>query len=255
MKLFVVSDIHSYYDEMMSELNKNGFDINNKDHWVVICGDLFDRGRQTRECFEFAKSMAEQKRLLYICGNHEDLLFDCVNQISDKKVVSKHHVANGTLTTIADFTGMNIYDLYCGTFDHKEFLEKIMPLVEFISDETMNFAEIGEYIFVHGWVPCDKQWKIIPKWDTDGAAWFDARWINGMDAWNRGARLEGKTIVCGHWHCSWGHSHLHQDRKEFPQKNRIDWEKSFEPFVDKGIIAIDACTAWSGFVNCLVLDA
>jgi hypothetical protein len=75
-----------------------------------------------------------------------------------------------------------------------------------------------------------------------------------MHAWARGAKLPGKTIVCGHFHSSWGHSHLHLDRKEFPQKNRVDWQKSFEPFVDEGIIAIDACTPYTGFCNCLVLD-
>ena len=51
-----------------------------------------------------------------------------------------------------------------------------------------------------------------------------------------------------------GHSHLNQDRKEFPAKNRVDWERSFEPFVDDGIIALDACTAYTEFCNCVVLE-
>lgn len=67
-------------------------------------------------------------------------------------------------------------------------------------------------------------------------------------------RVDGKTIVCGHWHCSWGWSHIKQDRKEFPQKNQVDWKKSFEPFIDDGIIAIDACTAYSGLCNVIVIE-
>ena len=29
---FVLSDIHSFYNEMITALDKKGFDINNKDH-------------------------------------------------------------------------------------------------------------------------------------------------------------------------------------------------------------------------------
>ena len=82
-----------------------------------------------------------------------------------------------------------------------------------------------------------------------------ARWLNGMDMWRNPAnRVDGKTIVCGHWHCSWGWSHIRQERKEWPQKNRKDWLLSFEPFIDNGIAAIDACTAYTGNVNCIVVE-
>ena len=122
-----------------------------------------------------------------------------------------------------------------------------------ITDNAVDYVEVGDYIFVHGWIPCNPyNGKIDENWRDDD--WSSARWLNGMSAWHRGAKIPGKTIVCGHWNSSWGHSHLHQDRKEFPQKNRVNWEKSFEPFIDEGIIAIDACTAYTGFCNCLVLE-
>ena len=31
-------------------------------------------------------------------------------------------------------------------------------------------------------------------------------------------------------------------------------DADFSPFIDDGIIALDACTAYSGFVNCVVID-
>ena len=88
--------------------------------------------------------------------------------------------------------------------------------------------------------------------------WKDARWLNGMDEWQKGCKLEDKTVVCGHWHCSWGWSHIKQERKEFPNKggdpqNPV-WKKSFEPFVENGIIALDSCVAYSGFLNCIVIE-
>ena len=80
-KYFVVSDVHSFYDAMIDALNKQGFDIENPDHKVIVCGDLFDRGPDTVKCFEFCSALNEADRLIYICGNHEDLLFQCVHEL------------------------------------------------------------------------------------------------------------------------------------------------------------------------------
>jgi serine/threonine protein phosphatase 1 len=240
---------------MMAALEKNGFDINNPDHHIVICGDLFDRGPDAVKCFEFVKKMADADRLMYIYGNHEELLQECVEEICIKRGVSPHHISNGTLDTLVQFTGMSKYDLCAGWIDTKDFCEKINPILEFIYDQSVDCGVFGDYIFVHGWIPCDPHTgKVEENWNTPDADWSAARWINGMSAWHKGARIQGKTIVCGHWNTSWGHSHLRQDRKEFPAKNRVDWEKSFVPFIDEGIIALDACTAYTGFCNCVVLE-
>ena len=75
-----------------------------------------------------------------------------------------------------------------------------------------------------------------------------------MAAWqNPEYRIKDKTIICGHWHCSWGWSHIRQERKEFPNKSKNDWQKSFDPFFDDGIIAIDSCCAYSGKLNVIIL--
>ena len=254
-KYFVMSDIHSFYNEMITALKLKGFDDKNPDHILVVCGDLFDRGPDTNKVFDFVWFLARAERLIYIYGNHEELLQDCVREIRNKRGISYHHISNGTFDTVVQFTGMNKYDLYGGTFDNKEFNNKILPLLEFIADYSVDFAEIDDYVFVHGWIPCDPvSGKITKDWFSADADWNSARWINGMSAWHKGARLPGYTIVCGHFHSSWGHSHLHQDRKEFPQKNRENWQKSFEIFKDDGIIAIDACTAYTGFCNCYVIE-
>ncbi|MBO4708567.1 MAG: hypothetical protein J5727_02165, partial [Kiritimatiellae bacterium] len=43
--------------------------------------------------------------------------------------------------------------------------------------------------------------------------WKNARWYNGMDA-VRTCR-EKKTILCGHWHTSYGHSKFERKGSEF----------------------------------------
>lgn len=254
VKFFVISDVHSFYNEMQEALNKNSFDINNPDHHVIICGDLFDRGPDARKVLDFAKNLASLGRLQYVAGNHEDLLFDCIADILKGTGVSRHHFTNGTVDTICQITGVNKYDLCFNYTMTDEFKSALTELTDFITDNAVDYVEVDRYVFVHGWIPF-----VFNKGEPDTTNWRDgnwteARWLNGMQMWNMGAQLSNKTIVCGHYHTSWGHSHLHQDRKEFPPKNRKDWQNSFVPFVDEGIIALDACTAYSGFCNCLVVE-
>lgn len=269
MKYFVVSDVHSFFKEMMAALHEKGFEIDNQEHKLIVCGDLFDRGDETVQLFKFIKEMHAQGRLIYIKGNHEDLLFDCVNELKMGSIPSHHHFHNGTVKTICQFCVQNEWIIYDREWRDR-IIETMQPILDFINDNCVDYAEIEDYIFVHGWVPCTtaddniyharkKFGKVNEVWNNPddplyAGAWKAARWINGMEAWKQGCYIPGKTIVMGHWHCSWGWSHLRQERKEWPQFSRKDWKKSFEPFVDDGIIAIDACTAYSGLVNVLVIE-
>ena len=251
-KFFVTSDVHSFFDELMAALNEKGFDKNNKDHILCVCGDLFDRGDKTVELFEFVKSLQAQDRLIYVSGNHESLIFDCMAEIYRGRVPSGHHFSNGTVKTICQFCGQNEWIVYDPTWRNK-ICEIMQPVLDFISDNCVDYAEIGEYVLTHGYIPCAHGAENFRLASPE--AWDRARWENGMEMWKYSKnRVQGKTIIVGHWHCSWGWSHIRQKRKEWPQKGRKDWEKSFEPFIDDGIIALDACTAYSGLCNVIVIE-
>ena len=120
----------------------------------------------------------------------------------------------------------------------------------------LNYYETKKYVFVHGWIPCNNRhgWSAnyyspIEDWREAGeSSWKEARWINGMLAYSYGVTEKDKTIVCGHWHCSWGHCRLEGKCSEFGK------DSDFSPFYAEGIIAIDGCTAYSGRVNCIVLE-
>jgi len=62
-KYFVASDIHSF-TPCIKELNKTGFDLNNEEHILIICGDLFDRGSESLKLYEFIKSLPKERRIL-----------------------------------------------------------------------------------------------------------------------------------------------------------------------------------------------
>lgn len=119
-----------------------------------------------------------------------------------------------------------------------------------------DYYETPHYIFVHGWIPCtltrlgghEVQYASFDNWrDVSPEAWDAARWLNGMEAAHGGVTEPGKTIVCGHWHCSFGHAHYEGRGGEF------DDDSDFTPYYGDGIIALDACTPVSGRVNCIVV--
>ena len=88
---FVTSDIHSFYNLFHKALIEKGFDINNKDHILIICGDCFDRGNESKELLDFIYDLYKQDRLIYIKGNHEDLLEECLYQVENKLNISSYH--------------------------------------------------------------------------------------------------------------------------------------------------------------------
>ena len=138
--------------------------------------------------------------------------------------------------------------------------KKISPECDAVHDlikpfykKMVDYFETENYVFVHGWVPYSKASE-IQETDWRKGDWSQARWENGIEQNHYGYNPTNKTVVCGHYHCSYGWSHIAQKYKEFPQKRLKDFELSFQPYYEEGIIAIDACTAYSGKVNVVVLE-
>ena len=63
-KYLVSSDIHSFYTPCIKKMNKTGFDLNNEEHILIICGDLFNRGSESLKLFEFIKTLPKERRIL-----------------------------------------------------------------------------------------------------------------------------------------------------------------------------------------------
>ena len=101
-KYFITSDTHSYYSILMKTLKKKGFDINNQDHIFVLVGDLFDRGDESLELYNWIKSLPKERRIL-IRGNHEYLFRDMVN----RGYAESHDEHNCTNETLYQLNGWN----------------------------------------------------------------------------------------------------------------------------------------------------
>ena len=152
------------------------------------------------------------------------------------------------------------------TSSSKECCDAVKELITPFLNKFVNYFETKNYVFVHGWIPCekwtnkDKEWYKQKKtyeynqnWrNCNDVEWETARWTNGIRAWYNKVTEPGKTIVCGHWHCSYGHALMSMTTNDWLTEFGDD--AIWEPFKAEGIIALDRCTAHTGEVNVVVLE-
>ena len=255
MRYYVVADPHGFYTELVDALRNKGYFDDNEPHKLIICGDLLDRGKEALKMQQFVLDLMEKDQVILIRGNHEDLLLALLDHWAERSYELRPHVLNGTLDTVLQMAGEETV-----TPENGEKILKAAQTSQFVTQiipKMIDYFETEHYIFVHGWIPCSRvqldetrylDTKIEDWRHATPDEWWEARWINGMDAWVQGARETDKTIVCGHFHCSYGHANIEHKGSEFGE------DADFEPFEADGILAIDACTALSHKVNCIVIE-
>ena len=255
MRYYVTADVHSYFTLFKTALTEAGFFDDPEPHKLIICGDLFDRGKESLELQEFILDLMEKDQVILIRGNHEDLAWQLLVKWPLRSYLESHHHWNGTIDTVCQLTGKQLRDVYDTPASvGLEFRDT--PFIRQILHEMPDYFETDHYIFVHGWIPCTvskeetgKEYSPIADWrSAEKSQWDKARWINGMEAARKGIREPGKTIVCGHWHCSFGHANYENDG---PERGS---DANCTPYYGQGIIALDANTADSGKVNCIVIE-
>lgn len=249
MKYFVISDIHGFYKQMMIALSSSGFRKNNPEHTLIVLGDIFDRGPDSVKVYKYLRSIPSKRRIL-IRGNHEYLLRDAVQ----RGYFYSNDYSNGTAWTVEQFTK----DIFLSpAVDCQRF--KDLGIIEwFDSDEWVNYYELGNFIFVHSWIPVTveddlpmyivdhRKFSFNKNWRNASAQeWEDATWGCPWKNFKAGLVPEGKTIVCGHWHVSDFHKMLEHDPLGLD---------NYHLFFSEQLIGLDACTAWSGFCNVLVIE-
>ena len=259
MKYYVVADVHSFYSELIIALKEKGFFEDSEPHKLIICGDLFDRGSESLKLQEFIINLMKKDEVILIRGNHEDLIVKFVNDYirwTVEPIVYTAHWGNGTVDTVIQLTGMELHEITVNSKEMKTRMENT-PFFKTIMPAMVNYFETERYIFVHGWIACNatgygghaSRFYYNPDWRTaDSIDWDFARWYNGMEAARQGVIEPNKTIVCGHWNASYGHAVLEGKGKEHGEK------ADYTPYYGKGIIALDACTALSKMVNCIVIE-
>lgn len=281
-KYFITSDLHSFYTEFRSALKETGYNKRDKNHVLIICGDIFDRGSQSRELLKFLKSIPKSRRIL-VRGNHE-LLF---KELLKKSFPDSYDFSNGTVKTFCQLAEMSerplntsdyFFEIYLSDNRSnynkmisywKEVVSKVkeLKIAEwFDSNEWVNYYELDNYIFVHSFIPTvikkeyeresllfgyqlsDSCYEYDPNWRSS-YNWEEAMWVCPWRKYKDGQFDEetkkGKILVCGHWHTSDFYAGLNNDYTKL----------YYCPiYYSDHLIGLDACTAITKRVNVLVIE-
>lgn len=209
MKYFVLSDIHSFYTEMMKSLRESGYDKSNTEHTLIVCGDIFDRGPESLKVYEFLVSVPSSN-LILIKGNHEQLFL----KLLDKDYPQEHDFHNGTVRTFCQIAkarktggvskenylecGLSYSDPAYPWYDKnfracwKKIRDKVKqhPITNWLqSSAWLDYFELDRFIFVHSFIPVKlkDEFKFIAEDFTNKLSIpchmleYDANWRNSDD--------------------------------------------------------------------------
>ena len=232
---FIISDIHGHYNEMIDSLKLNNYDKNNNTHHLLVLGDMFDRGNQSKEVLEYMYKLKLENKVSIVLGNHESFLIEFLDGNYSRALFNMKF--NGFAKTLESLSGEKLTledDLYEVNFKIKE---KYIYLYNFLKSMPV-FIEIKDYIFVHGGVKHGtKNWKENSHRDF---------------IWGRESQFKivpGKTVVCGHERVS---------TIRYPKKDQkklfISNPEAFDILESDGKIHIDAYVEISKKINVLKLE-
>lgn len=257
-KLFVISDVHGHYREMINALEQAGYDEDNENHLLISCGDAFDRGEQSLAVYLYLKRLSDVGKAIILKGNHTLMFRDYLNGVN---INPFNYLHNGTDETLADFLHQtrpfetwtilnNIKEPTYGDFAEwimgaKKQINKEYPELREWLDSRPYYYETENYIFTHGSIDTHvSDWHAphcykINYRDWDACMWDDGSFfgseINNTD----------KTVVIGHF----GTAHLREIYSIESEDPHSILKRD-----DGRVIAIDATTALTKRVNVLVIE-
>ncbi len=98
-KIFFISDLHGHFTETIEALKKAKYNENDPNHLLVVLGDIFDRGEQNLEIFDWLYHLTQEKKAIVTYGNHHKFLIDFLEGDNNPF----NYLRNGLNTTIDDF--------------------------------------------------------------------------------------------------------------------------------------------------------
>lgn len=257
MKIFAIADIHGHYTEMKRALDKAGFDESDANHLLIVCGDMFDRGRESLQIYEYLKHLTDVGKAIVIRGNHESMFID---YLTGKSVSPWNYMKNGENETFAEFLHeTSPFESWClfenivePTFG--DFARWLQIVVNQINEEYHDllpwleslpyYYETEHYIFTHGAIDTKaKDWH-KPHCEMYRYTGWEALVWNDGTFFGEDIKNTDKTVVIGHFSTE----HL-RSMYDLPYDGHNTLYRN-----DNRVIALDACTIVSKQVNVLVVE-
>lgn len=278
MKLFVISDIHGCFTETKTELDNAGYDENNKDHLLIVLGDMFDRGEESAEIYEWLRKLSDDHKAVVLHGNHEDFLIDFLKG-KDCSFNFAHNGFNKTLDSLLQQTrSWEMFMFLCSSdretakaiygnevevllgdtysvpvevrFEYFQDYARDMILRDYPGilewlDSLPYYYETEKYIFTHASIDgsCEDWHNPTYSKYEDWTPW---RWLT----WDDGRFYEkpldntDKTVVVGHFYT---------DRVREMYGIEYSSKENDILYGDRKIF-IDTCTPYTKRVNVLVIE-
>ena len=209
-KIFFCSDIHGYYDIMIRDLKESGYDENNPNHLLVVLGDVFDRGDQAIEVYEYLKRLTDEGKAIVTSGNHHKFLIDFL----EGSYNPFNYLNNGLANTIGDFWHRSFpfeswcmidkectptYDYYAEWVDicrkdinkeYPELLPWLKSLPRYFESENIIGVHASLDLSVKDWrKPHCIRYSLV---DWEALEFDDGSFITKTNT-------TGKTIIAGHF--------------------------------------------------------
>ncbi|NLG81182.1 MAG: metallophosphoesterase [Bacilli bacterium] len=233
-KFFVTSDIHGHYQEFTKMLSKAGFSEENPKHVLVICGDMFDRGKDNTKIYLYIKELIDKygdENVIVLKGNHELFFEDLDN--NDQHRVFFNYQYNRFDMTISDFTKLDLMEIRnYSNAQIKDLINHNYPgFLDWIKS-LPYYYETKNYLFTHA--------GFNPEIPLDQTNWHNAVWTKSetlefLDLTKYGIT---KKLVMGH--------------RPTILLGEYEYDIHYSPDTQK--IYIDGGCAYGGKLNVLVIE-
>ena len=171
-QIFVVGDIHGCHI-FLTQIHKKILDKSNNTSGyklLIYLGDYIDRGPKIKETIQaLLNFQPDNFQQIFLLGNHEQMMLDFINNVSDSLYL---WILNGGNETLKSYgikgTGFFNSETKSNETIRKELVNNIPKNhLQFFNNLTLSY-QWGEYFFVHAGidldVPLDKQDKNTLIW-------------------------------------------------------------------------------------------
>lgn len=207
MKYFVVSDIHGHFKELIKALKDANYDENNKNEKLIVAGDMFDRGCESREVYEYLFRLSNENKAIIIRGNHEVFLEELFAGNFDRVRFNIKH--NGFGKTLRSF--VQLFDSL-SLEKVKEYINEHYPKLNSFITNLPYYFETEKYIITHAGLDFSNDDFRIGNWKR--AVWTLPEEFFQIDLQNK-YNFNKKVIV--------GHRFTNRLRSFFGQYNSRDY--------------------------------
>ncbi len=164
--IWVVGDIHGMFDPLKVLVNRIKMDIysseNTKNAKIIFLGDYIDHGESSKEVIDLLMKLKEEFDVVFLSGNHEDLLLQYVNESDLFKIYGNIWFKdNGAEETILSLS--RIKKIYMKNFILREeenikwsdfeienkYLEFFRELKYSHTEQIGSEEEIFKFVFTH----------------------------------------------------------------------------------------------------------